>query len=60
MNSIGPSSSRSEVSKQDSEPRQVLVEELITKEIVNIYLFIFLLYIINILREIFSDCFIIV
>ena len=44
MNSIGPSSSRSEVTSQDSELRQVLVEELIIKEIVNLFIYIFMVY----------------
>ena len=44
MNSIGPSSSRSEVTSRDSEPRQVLVEELIIKEIVNLFIYVFIVY----------------
>ena len=44
MKSIGPSSSRSEVTNQDSELRQVLVEELIIKEIVNLFIYVFIVY----------------
>ena len=44
MNSIGPSSSRPEVSNQDSELRQGIVEELIAKETVDISIFISFIY----------------